>query len=111
MLATQYKLFGGSIQTGDVVAKVKHLLETMPETRDSYAELVGRYWLEFDGLADILPPWCHDAFLCWLNRKETTSWKTIQNRAGEIQNEHPELDASPAVRELRRRRATQGPVR
>jgi len=107
MIAQQYDLFGGTVTTGDVIAKVTHLLETDESCRDSYAELVGRFWLQFDGLDHVLPVEYHEPFLRWL-RNGATSWKTIQNRALECQRERPELDASPEVRALRDRQATQG---
>jgi len=78
--------------------------------RDSYAELVGRFWLQFDGLDAVLPVEYHEPFLRWLGNG-ATSWKTIQNRCGEIQNQRPELDASPEVRAQRERQAVQGRVR
>ena len=108
-LPQQYDLFGNRHAAGDVIAKIRHLLETDEGTRDSYAELVGRYWLEFDGLDLVIPVECHEAFLRWLSR--ATSWKTIQNRTMEIQRNAPDLDASPEVRELRQRQARQGVVR
>ena len=109
-LAMQHDLFGGSEWTGDVIQKVRHLLQNDSGCRDSYAELVGVYWLEFDGLANVIPPECHEAFIRWLNN-EATSWKTIQNRAEELQHRQPELDASAGIRARRERQATQGVVR
>ena len=105
----QYDLWGGSVLSGDIAAKVEALLEDQPDARDSYAELVGLYWFVYDGLDRILPPDCHDAFMRFMNR--ATSWKTIQNRAMEIQRRRPDLDASPDVRDKRNRQATQGAVR
>jgi hypothetical protein len=52
----------------------------------------------------------HEPFLRWLGNR-ATSWKTIQNRALEIQRQRPDLDASPEVRALRERQSKQGRVR
>jgi len=110
MLAQQFDLFGGTVTQGDVIAKVTHLLESDEACRDSYAELVGRYWLQFDNLDAVLPPEYHEPLLRWLNNG-ATSWKTIQNRALEVQRERPDLDASPEVRAQRNRQSKQGRVR
>ena len=110
-LAQQYQLFSpGYTLEGDVVAKARHLLQEFPETRDDYAELVVRFWLEFDGLDEVLPPYLHDRFIRWYCNG-ATSPKTIVNRAMELQRQYPALDASPEVRALRDRQAKQGPVR
>lgn len=110
MIATQYDLFGGTAVAGDVVDKVTHLLESDESCRDSYMELLGQFWLQFDGLDAVLPVEYHEPFLRWLNNG-ATSPKTVQNRAMEVQRQRPELDASPEVRQLRDRMATQGRVR
>jgi len=110
MIGIQHTIFGGTVATGDVIDKVTHLLETDESCRDSYAELVGRFWLEFDNLDIWLPVEYHEPFLRWLNNG-ATSWKTIQNRALEIQRQRPDLDASPEVRALRERQSKQGRVR
>ena len=109
MLAQQYTLFGGTGAQGDIVAKVRAILEDDESTRDSYAELVAAFWFQYDGLGDVIPLEYHTAFTEWLHK--ATSWKTIQNRAGEIQRNNPHLDSSPDVREKRNRQARQGVVR
>lgn len=109
-LAGQYTFDGSLEMQGDVVAKARHLLEQHSEARDSYAVLVALYWLEFDGLAELLPTEAIKPFVEWMKTR-ATSWKTIQNRAMELQRNHIHLDSSPEVREQRKRQATQGAVR
>jgi len=94
-------------RNGTATDRVRHLLETDEGTRNSYAELVGRYWFQFDGLDEVLPAEYHDAFLRWL-ALEATSWKSIQNRALEIQRARDDLAPSPDVEKYRR---VQGGVR
>lgn len=95
---------------GDIPTRIAYLLSQRPVTRDSYPRLVFEYWLEFDGLSDILPPEQLAALRDWMERR-ATSWKTIQNRAGEVQNQIPALEATPDIADRRRQQAKQGRVR
>ena len=103
----QYDLFGGAVIAGNIVDRIEWLLETYPDARDDYTVLIIRYWLEFDGLADLVD---EEAILEWA-RQRVTAPKTLQNRAMEIQRRRPDLDARPEVREWRNRQAKAGVVR
>ena len=87
--------------------RVRHLLETDEGCRNSYAELVGRYWLQFDGLDDVLPAYLHEPFLSWLSR-EATSWKSLQNRAMEVQRARDDLAPAPDVEQYRQKQGEGG---
>lgn len=100
-----------AVIAGDVVDRIRYLLETYPDTRNSYQALMMRYWLKFDGLGDMLSaPEKAQVLVDWFANRATCP-KTIQNRAMELQRRTPQLDAHPEIRERRRRQATQGPVR
>ena len=103
----------GQIHVGDdVVERIKYLLREYPKTRNDYKLLVARYWLEFDGLRDMLRNVGDDvdvAFCRWM--MTATSAKTIQNRTMEIQKQHPDLDADANTRRRRNVQATQGVIR
>lgn len=101
----------GTGAPADVVEGVKALLAEYATARDSYMELIARYWLEYDGLAALLKQApTPEEFVTWM-RERATSSKTVQNRGLEVQREHPALDARPDVRRIRNAQATQGPVR
>jgi hypothetical protein len=107
MVAMQGGLFGGVAVTGSIKDKVAYILEQYPEARDDYKLLVLRYWQEIDGLnVDTMDA---AAFQAWLLQK-ATSWKTLQNRAMEVQNERPELEASPEVEKQREIQSRAGPI-
>jgi hypothetical protein len=106
----QYNLFTHKPDVPhDVVERVKHLLREYPFLRDSYAMLIGQFWLEFDGLDRFIPEEQRDEFLRWI--ANATKPKTIQNRCLEVQRELPELDSRPRVRDLRNAQAKQGIVK
>lgn len=110
----QLNIFTGQPEVaGDIIDRVTYLLRTYPDTRNDYKTLIARYWIEFDGLAGVLPTNGDNltlAFCDWM-RTTATSPKTIQNRAMEIQSAHPELDADPYTRARRQALARQGVVR
>ena len=104
---TVYQLnFAGQPEVaGDAVARIRYLLEKYDDARNDYMVLIGRYWLEFDGLGVD-----EEDFLSWMASR-ATSPKTIQNRAMEVQSACANLDADPEVRARRKKQARQGPVR
>jgi hypothetical protein len=104
----QQDLFGGQIVAGNVVDKLTWLLEQHPEARASYKAAMFLYWLEFDGLAEVLDGKAEE-FGAWLAEK-ATSPKTLQNRCMEIQNRRPDLEAPPEVAAWRERQARAGRV-
>lgn len=109
-MAIQFDLFGGAEFVGSIQERIEHLLENHPGARDSYHELILRYWLNYDGLGAILATQDQRAaFRCWFLER-ATSTKTIQNRAMEVQRRRPELDSSPQVRQSRDAQASAGPV-
>ena len=109
----QLDLTGRPAVAGNIIDRITYLLRTYPDTRNNYKTLIARYWIEFDGLSDVLPASGNNldvAFCDWM-RCTATSPKTIQNRAMEIQSNHPDLDADPDTRRRRDRQARQGVVR
>jgi hypothetical protein len=110
MRITQRSFIGETVDVGNVVDNVTYILEQYPDTRNSYKRLLVRYWLEFDGLDEILGPEVCEAFLTWFT-KRATSPKTLQNRVGEVQNARPDLEACPDVADWRLRQARAGVVK
>ena len=106
--AVQQDLFGGQAIVGNIVDKLTWILEQHPAARQDYKLAMYYYWLEFDGLAEILDGKA-DAFKQWLI-DNATSPKTLQNRCMEIQNKHPDLEAPPEVEKWRQRQARAGRV-
>lgn len=104
----QGSLFGGETIAGTIVDKLTHILQSHPEARDDYKTAMALYWLEFDGLDEVLGEQA-DAFRQWFESRATAP-KTLQNRTMEIQNKYPTLEASSDVEEWRQRQATAGPV-
>lgn len=104
----QLSLRGGAVDVGDVVDNVAWILRNFADARNSYPRLVARYWAEFDGLGDLLGEDLFSQFLTWITR--ATSSKTIRNRAGEIQNARPELEACPDVARWRLKQSRAGRV-
>lgn len=109
VVAVQKALFGHDRSLGDVVEKVTSVLERYPETRDSYKRLMVRYWAEYDGLSDLMDRGQLHRFTQWFEARATSA-KTLQNRAGEIQNDRPDLEASAPMAKQRRWQAHQGRV-
>lgn len=107
-IVTQQSMFGDPVVSGTISQRIEYLLDEHPEARDDYMRLLALFWLEFDGLAEVLEDKA-DRFVEWFVRS-ATSPKTLQNRCGEVQNENPDLEASKEIAELRMRQATQGPI-
>ena len=105
----QGSLFGPPVVSGNVVDKMTYILETYPEARASYRTAVGRYWAEFDGLEAILGDKTN-TFLDWLER-HATSFKTLQNRCQDVQNDRPDLDAPPEIERARQAQSRAGPIK
>ena len=108
MIGMQFDLFGGLVPA-DVVEGIKFILETDPSARNDYRRMMARFWLEFEGLDEVLGDKA-GAFVDWFTQQATPP-KTLQNRCMEIQNQHRDLEADPHVKEYRRRQATAGRVR
>jgi hypothetical protein len=89
--------------------RVRAVLARHPDARNNYRRLMFYYWLEYDGLADILPDELREAFKLWIGKRATAP-KTLQNRCMEVQNEYPELEASSSVQEWRERQSRAGAV-
>ena len=98
----QTDLWGNTIVGGDVVDRIIHILEQHEDARNDYRILMARYWLTFDGLAELLDkiPGARAAFLSWFQTMATNP-KTLQNRCMEIQRLRPDLEAAGDVREQR----------
>lgn len=96
---------------GNIEEKVEAILERFPGTRNCYRAVMLRYWVEYDGLADILGDDGAEAFGRWfMDAHKATSPKTIQNRAMEVQRRRADLDAEQTTREWRNRKARGGRV-
>lgn len=109
-VAFQHSLFGEPpVVSGDVKQRIAWLLRKYPETRANYKALMARYWAEFDGLKNVLGEKT-EAFVAWFSGKGATSPKTLQNRAMEVQNENPALEAPPEVERWRQAQSRAGPV-
>jgi len=108
--AQQFNLFTQAPEPpADVVARVRHLLREQPWLRDSYAMLIGQFWLTFEGLDRFIPADRQDEFLRWIDN--ATKPKTIQNRAMEVQKADPALAPSAKARAARDWLSKQGIVR
>lgn len=105
----QYTLFGGVEVSGNIVDKLTAILEDDPGSRSSYRRVVGRYWIEYDGLAGLLGEKA-DLFLEWLEQ-HATSPKTLQNRCMEIQNARPDLRPPENIQRWREAQSHAGPVK
>ncbi len=109
-IAIQKGMFGEDrLVSGDVVERVTYILKEFPYARNSYPCLIARYWGEFDGLRDLLGEEKYEEFVSWITT--STSPKTIQNRAGEIQNDRPDLEACPDVADWRTTQSRAGRVK
>ena len=110
-MTEQMTLDGAAVTVGSVADKVEAILRKRPSARNSYHELMYWYWLEHDGLDDVLPSHRQrEIFRIWFAGL-ATSCKTLQNRAMERQRANPGLDASDDVRQWRDRQACAGPAR
>lgn len=107
-IVLQSSMFGPPVVSGTISKRLEYLLAEHPEARDDYMVLLVLFWVEFDGLAEVLGDKT-DAFKEWFVRS-ATSPKTIQNRCMEVQNAQADLEASSPVAAQRLRQATQGPV-
>lgn len=107
-LKMQDSFLGKSTISGNLYDRLTYILTEYPEARDSYMLAIFRFWMELEGLDEVLGDKA-DAFKRWFVR-QATSPKTIQNRIGELQSRHPELEASPEVERQRQRQAKQGRV-
>lgn len=96
------------VVSGNLRDKARYVLSEYPEARESYKLAIYHFWMEFDGLDLVLGDRA-GAFKTWFSDR-ATSPQTLRNRCQEVQNWHPELDASPQVEKQRQRQATQGPV-
>lgn len=109
-MTEQMTLDGRAVTVGSVADKIEAILRKHPDARNSYHALMYWYWLEHDGLDDVLrSPAQREAFRVWFT-KYATSCKTLQNRTQEAQRRNPGLDACDDVRQWRDRQATAGPV-
>jgi len=113
MTTYQFDLLGTphaarAIAANTITERVTYILEAYPDTRNSYKLLIARYWLEFDGLRQLLQkaPLTVSDFLQWI--LHATPAKSIQNRGMEAQNIRPDLEASPIIEQRRQRQAGAG---
>ena len=105
----QLTLEGKSVPQGTIKDRIVSILRRHPDARNSYHALMFWYWLEVDGMEDVLDGTSSERFRKWFVSRATSA-KTLQNRCLEIQREHPGLDATDEVREWRDDQATAGPV-
>jgi len=99
-VAYQVSMFGGEVVAGDIDNRVEFILRTYPEAQDDYNVMDALYYWEFGHVADFWRGTRGQWVQWWC---QVPSPKTLHNRAGEIQNRHPELESE----ETRKRRALQ----
>jgi len=104
----QLDFFGGTQVAGNIRDRMTYVLEKYPEACRDYRQAMFHYWIEFDGLADVLGDKLEDFRAWWAETAESV--KTLQNRAMEIQNARPDLEAPPDVEEWRQKQSRAGPV-
>jgi len=107
-IVMQNSFLGGPVVSGNIRDRMRFILTKYPEARNEYKLACYLYWREFEGLGEALGEKA-DAFREWFVN-HAVSPKTLQNRAMEIQSQHPELEASPDIERQRQKQATQGPV-
>ena len=110
-MAVQLSFAGAATPAGNISERVAEVLRRHPEARNSYKALMFWYWVECDGLDGVLDAQALDDFRRWFCSKDVTSPKTLQNRAMEVQNDNPALDACPEVEIWRQRQSRAGVVR
>jgi hypothetical protein len=106
-LPRQPDFFGSVSVAGSIADKVQAVLEDHPEARNDYMLAMFYFWVEFEGLEEVLGDRVEDFRDWWL---KATSPKTLQNRCMEIQNRYHDLDADPQVERLRQAQSKAGPV-
>lgn len=109
MRAMQRALIGEDKVEGDIYDRLAYIMEVYPETQGNYKALHFRYWMEFEGLREVLKSGDSSRFEHWY-RYKATSPKTLNNRAGELQNKRPDLEPSE-VREKRLKQSRQGRIK
>lgn len=114
----QYDLFTGGLAYPPMTdqEKVDEILKQYPETRNSDGLLLYHFWMEFDGLGDVLRDQAtRDRFRAFLQDKHTTPAESVRRRR---QDRHQlestgggDLMPTPDVVEYRLKRAHGGPPR
>lgn len=110
-MPVQLSFVGAATPAGNISERVAEVLRRHPEARNSYKALMFWYWVECDGLDTVLDERELDAFRSWFCSRSVTAPKTLQNRAMEIQNANPGLDACPEVETWRQRQSRAGVVK
>lgn len=108
-MAIQMALVGEPEVRGDIYDKLAYIMETYPETQADYKALYFRFCMVFCGLRAVLESGDASRFEHWF-RYRAPSPKTINNRAGELQNKRPELEPAE-VREKRLKQSRQGRIK
>jgi len=104
----QLTLEGKRVVVGDIYDRISYILEVWPETQENYKALQFRYWMEFDGLREVLRSGDPSRFEHWY-RFRAKSAKTLLQRCQEVQNRRPDLEPAE-VREKRLKQSRRGPV-
>lgn len=104
-VAYQPDFFGGVHVSGDVVDKLRALLHDDAEARNDNNTMVVRYLARYHNLDATTAARLEQVMA------HAPSFKTLLNRAMEIQGREPELAPDADVRAQRDRRAKAGPVR
>ena len=100
---------------GPLKDRIAWILDTYPAARENYLIAQFYYWLEYDGLRQMLEPADHpvpdiaDRFFWWYTTT-ARSPKTLLQRTQEVQKERPHLAPSPETQDHRKRQATAGPI-
>ena len=85
------------------------VLREVPAARNSYKRLMLEFWRRFCGLEEALGDRMEDFEQWWLSKRAVAP-KTLQNRAMEVQRDHPSLEADEEVEAWRQRQARAGKV-
>ena len=96
----QLDLLGQLVFTNDF-DRARYILQQHPGARNSYRRAMYEFWLEFDGLADVLGEQLND-FKTWFCSRKVTAPKTIQNRASELINNKSRLRGTELVDNIQR---------
>lgn len=118
MHAAQFDLFGGMAPPAhlNLQDRVRWILNTYPATRDDDRLLVLRYWLDFDGLGELLDADAIQTLERFLSHPKTANPETLRRRRQELQRldsggSDETLAPSDSTKRWRKSRAHAGPPR
>ena len=118
MTTMQFDLFGGLAPPAHMKLQdqVRWILDHYPATRDNDRLLVLRYWLEFDGLRELLDGEAIATLERFMANPRTATPETVRRRRQELQRldsggSDDDLAPSDSTKRWRKARAHAGPPR